>query len=67
LQGDAGIPPALAQLMMEYQVTEAQIQMVVAQKGYYPAQTPIRNYDPQFIDGVLIAAWPQVYNMIKGA
>lgn len=62
-----GIPLALAQLMMEHQVTEAQIQRVVAQKGYYPEQTPIRNYDPQFIDGVLIAAWPQVYNMIKGA
>ena len=62
-----GIPPALAQLMMEYQVTEAQIQKAVAQKGYYPEQTPIRNYDPRFIDGVLIAAWPQVYDMIKGA
>lgn len=62
-----GIPPALAQLMNQYQVTEAQIQKAVAQKGYYPEQTPIRNYDPQFIDGVLIAAWTQVCNMIKGA
>lgn len=62
-----GIPPALAQLMNQYQVTEAQIQRAVAQKGYYPEHTPIRNYDPQFIEGVLVAAWHQVYNMIKGA
>lgn len=62
-----GIPDALAQLMQEHNVTEAQIRRVVAAKGYYPEQTPIRNYDPQFIDGVLIAAWAQVYNeIIKG-
>lgn len=62
-----GIPSALRQLMEQYQVAEADIQRVVALRGYYPESTPIRNYDPQFIDGVLVGAWQQVYNMIKGA
>lgn len=62
-----GIPSALRQLMDQYGVKEEQIRHVVSLKGYYPESTPIKNYDPQFIDGVLVAAWPQVYNMIKGA
>lgn len=64
---DASIPPALRQLMEQYQVTEADIRRVVALRGYYPENTPISNYDPQFITGVLVGAWQQVYNMIKGA
>lgn len=66
-QEDDGIPANLKQLMIQYQVSEDQIRRVVAQKGYYPEHTPIRNYDPQFIEGVLVGAWQQVYNMIKGA
>lgn len=62
-----GIPPALLQLMKQYNVREQDIQRVVAIRGYYPESTPIRNYDPQFIEGVLVGAWQQVYNMIKGA
>ena len=62
-----GIPPALLQLMQQYNVREQEIQRVVAQRGYYPESTPIRNYDPQFVEGVLVGAWQQVYNMIKGA
>lgn len=61
-----GIPPALRQLMTQYNVREQDIQRVVAVRGYYPETTPIRNYDPQFVEGVLIGAWQQVYNMIKG-
>lgn len=60
-----GIPPALRQLMEHNGVTEAQIRRVVAQKGYYPENTPIKNYDPDFVTGVLVGAWPQVYQMIK--
>ena len=64
---DSGIPPALRQLMEQYQVSEADIRRVVAMRGYYPESTPISNYDPQFVSGVLIGAWQQVYQMIKGA
>ena len=62
-----GIPPSLRQLMTQYSVREQEIQRVVAMRGYYPESTPIRNYDPQFVEGVLVGAWQQVYNMIKGA
>lgn len=66
-EDSGGIPPALRQLMEQYQVSEADIRRVVAQRGYYPESTPISNYDPQFVSGVLIGAWQQVYQMIKGA
>lgn len=61
----SGLPAALAELMSENQVTYEEIQKVVAAKGYYPGDTPIENYDLQFINGVLVAAWQQVYQMIK--
>ena len=60
-----GIPKALADLMQENQVTEGEIQAVVALKGYYPKDTPIANYEPDFVSGVLVGAWPQVFSMIK--
>ena len=58
------IPRALADLMEANGVLEAEIQTAVASKGYYPANTPIKNYDADFISGVLVAAWPQVLQMI---
>jgi hypothetical protein len=60
-----GIPPALRQLMDQNGVTDEQIRKVVASRGYYPESTPIKNYDSDFVTGVLVGAWPQVYNMIK--
>lgn len=63
----AGVPKALADLMMANDVTVEEIQAVVAHKGYYPADTPIVNYDPGFIDGVLVGAWSQVFAMIQQA
>lgn len=59
-----GIPDALWQLMQENDVTAEEICFIVAQRGYYTLQTPIQNYDPAFIQGVLIGAWQQVYDMI---
>lgn len=60
-----GIPKALADLMRENEVDEEEIRFAVSQKGYFPYDTPITNYDPEFIDGVLIGAWGKVYKMIK--
>ncbi len=60
----ADIPPALAALMSANAVQPAEIQAVVAQRGYYPADTPISHYDPAFVSGVLVAAWPKVESMI---
>lgn len=60
-----GIPPALAELMAAQNVKPGEIRAVVAQRGYYPADTPIDRYDPAFIKAVLIGAWPQVEAMIQ--
>ncbi len=60
-----GLPKALVDLMEANGVSETEIQTVVAQKGYYPANMPVKNYDPDFINGVLVAAWDQVHDMIK--
>ncbi|MGG1878287.1 AAA family ATPase [Paenibacillus cisolokensis] len=59
------IPRSLRDLMVQHGVQEYEIQAVVSQKGYYPQDTPIPNYDPGFIEGVLVAAWPQVFEMIQ--
>lgn len=59
-----GIPKSLADLMKEKEVTELEIQEVVAKKKYFPKDTPIRNYPIDFIEGVLVQAWPQVFAMI---
>ena len=61
----AGVPKALADLMALENVTVEEIQRAVGSKGYYPDNTPISNYDPGFVDGVLIGAWTQVLGMIK--
>lgn len=58
------LPKALRDLMVQNQVTEDEIRLAVRQKGYYPEDTPIENYDPEFIRGVLVGAWNQVFAMI---
>lgn len=60
-----GIPKPLADLMMTNNVTVTEIQQAVANKGYYPINTPIEKYDPDFVAGVLVGAWDQVFQMIK--
>jgi len=60
------LPKALAALMFEYNVTESEIQQVVARRGYFPADTPVLNYGEDFINGKLVACWPQVYRLIEG-
>lgn len=59
------LPQALKDLMRVNNVSEEDIRFAVAGKGYYPERLPIEQYDPGFINGVLIAAWDQVYEMIK--
>lgn len=64
LVGESRIPKALSDLLSENHVSFQEVQRVVAKKGYYPKGTEIANYDPGFVSGVLIGAWPQVYAMI---
>ena len=60
----AGIPPALADLMSRNGVSAKEIQFAVANRGYFPENMPIQNYPPDFVQGVLIGAWEQVFKMI---
>ena len=59
-----GVPAALAQLMAANNVTPEEIQTVVGQRGYFPADMPIKDYPADFVGGCLVAAWPQVLEMI---
>ena len=57
-------PKALTDMMIHDGVSEKELMHVVASRGYYPEHTPISKYDPEFIDGVLVAAWEQIKNMV---
>lgn len=59
------LPPALKDLMRVNGVDESDIRLVVSQRGYFPYDTPLTNYPPDFIEGVLIAAWGQMLPLIK--
>lgn len=60
-----GLPDELSELMTKNEVSKREIQEVVSDKGYYPEDTPVENYDPQFITDCLIGAWDQVFEIIK--
>lgn len=62
---EKSIPKPLADLMIANNVTVEEIQAVVAQRGYYPIDTPIEKYDPGFISGCLVGAWSTVFGLIK--
>lgn len=64
-QSNTNLPAALLDLMTANQVTVVEIQKAVASRGYYPEDTPIENYDDNFISGVLVGAWQAVFGMIK--
>lgn len=64
-QPDSRIPKALRGLMIANQVCEWDIQSVVEARGYFPADMNVWEYPSDFIDGVLVGAWPQVLDMIK--
>ena len=59
-----GLPAALTDLMRENEVDEEEIRLAVSQRGYFPFDTPITNYPPDFIRGVLVGAWQGVFAMI---
>lgn len=59
------LPKALTDLMKSKQVHPSEIQMAVGRKGYFTSDTPIKNYDPEFVQGCLIGAWPSVMQLIE--
>lgn len=60
----AGVPKSLIDLMIEFDVTLDEVYKVVTLRGHFPKDTPFKNYPKDYVDGVLIAAWPQVYRVI---
>ena len=59
-----GVPEKLAPLMSANNVTPEELQAVVGKRGYFPEDMPIRDYPADFVEGCLIAAWPQVLQMV---
>lgn len=62
---DTRIPKALRDLMISSNVNEWDVQRVVEARGYFPGDMPVYDYPKDFIEGVLVGAWDQVYAMIK--
>lgn len=60
----AKINQSLASLMRTNGVTYEELQGVVGERGYYPADMPIEFYAADFVEGCLIAAWDNVHNLI---
>lgn len=58
------LPAALRDLMQQNHVDEAEIRRVVAERGYFPEDMPVTGYPADFVQGVLISAWEQVFGMI---
>ncbi len=54
----------LLQLMESNHVTVDEVRNVVAKKGHFTAETPFENYPQDYVEGVLIGAWPQVFEAI---
>ena len=64
-QDNAEALKALRDLMTANGVLDYQVQAAFAARGYFPEQTPLENLPADFIQGVLVGAWAQVYNWIK--
>lgn len=64
-----GIPDNLWDLMQQDGITEDLVRFAVFKRGYMPLDAPWTSYDPGFVQGVLVGAWPQIkdfINEIKG-
>lgn len=60
------LPKALQDLMRADCVHPSEIQSVaVDKKGYMPKGMPISEYPKEFIDGWVVACWPQLMEVIK--
>ena len=58
------MPKKLADLMRAAEISPIEVKAAVAQKGYFPVDTPWDKYPKDFVDGVLIGAWEQVKAMV---
>lgn len=61
---DMRIPKKLRDLMIASKINEWEIKDLVGAKGYFPADMPVADYPPEFIDGWCIGYWEQVRGAI---
>ena len=54
----------LYDLMNANNVSPDEVEAACVVKGYAPQDMPLIDYPEDFVTGVLVAAWPQVYGMI---
>lgn len=59
-----GIPKSLVDLMRANGVDEKEIRFAVANAGFFPEDTPITNYPPDFINAMLIGQWQGFFKKI---
>lgn len=62
---DPRIPKVLRDLMIANKVCEWDIQNAVQERGFFPSDVEVRDYPEDFISDVLVAAWDQVFGVIK--
>jgi hypothetical protein len=55
----------LRDMMQMAGLEDADIQAVVHARGHYPADTPLENYDPIFVEGWIMAHWDKVTTMAE--
>lgn len=59
------IPKALKQLMVKDSITLAQLKQVIFDRGKYPVETPIANYETGFVEGWIIPNWDKIVELVK--
>ena len=64
-QDNAAALKALRDLMKANNVAEYEVQAAFSARGYFPEDTPLKNLPADFIQGVLVGAWAQVFGWIQ--
>lgn len=64
-QNNTAALKALEDLMKADGVAEYEVQAAIGARGYFPEDTPLKNLPADFIQGVLVGAWKQVFGWIQ--
>jgi hypothetical protein len=55
---------SLRDLMQRDNVSDREVQLAVNKRGYYPLDTPLENYDEDFVSGRLVSHWDLVKKFV---
>ena len=56
------VPKALADLMRSKSLSMDDLDLIISRRGHFPRGTPFQNLPKEYVDGCLIAAFPQLYD-----